>query len=113
MHEYGIVRSLLAQVDTHVRDHKGKRAVRVMVAIDGGHVDEMFLRDAFATFSAQTSSSAAELVVTQAPADVWCPACEARTTVAGGAQLCPRCANPTVRLKATGEIYLQSVEIEV
>lgn len=113
MHEYGIVQSLLSQVDKEVRDHEGKRAVRVVVAIDGGHVDEAFLRDAFDTFKSSSSACAAELVVTQAGVDVWCPACESRATVVRGELLCPKCANPTVRLKRTEEIFLQSVEIEV
>jgi hypothetical protein len=36
----------------------------VVVSIDGGHVDEGFLRDAFDTFKADTTAHDAELVVT-------------------------------------------------
>lgn len=113
MHEYGIVQDLLSHVDQHVRTHEGKRAVRVVLAIDGGHVDEEFLRDAFDMFKVETTAHDAELVVTQAPTELWCPSCGARSTVAHKDSACPRCGGAAVLMTSTDEIYLQSVEIEV
>jgi hydrogenase nickel insertion protein HypA len=113
MHEYGIVQNLLSQVDEQVRGHKGKRAVRVVLAVDDGHVDERFLRDAFDMFKVETSAQDAELVVTQALTEVWCSNCGARATTARGDSVCPLCGGAGVQMTSTDEIYLQSVEIEV
>lgn len=113
MHEYGIVQDLLSQVDEQVRNHQGKRAVRVVLGVDGGHVDEAFLRDAFDMFRVETTARDAELIVTRAPVDLWCPECGARTTAARGDSACPRCGGAGVLMPSTDEIYLQSVEIEV
>jgi hydrogenase nickel insertion protein HypA len=113
MHEYGIVQNLLSQVDEQVRDHAGKRAVRVVLAVEGGHVDERFLRDAFDTFKAETTARYAELVVTQKPLEVWCPDCGATAEVAHDEKACPRCGGVGIRMAPTDEIFLQSVEIEV
>jgi hydrogenase nickel insertion protein HypA len=113
MHEYSIVQSLLSQVDEQVRGHEGKRAVRVVVAVDGGHVDEGFLRSAFDMFKVETTARAAELVITQRPAELWCPGCEALATVAHGDSACPQCGGAGVEMTPTDQIYLQSVEIEV
>lgn len=113
MHEYGIVQSLLSQVDEQVRAHEGKRAVRVVLAVDGGHVHERFLRDAFDTFKLETTASDAELVVTQASAEVWCPTCGARSEVRYLQSTCPSCSSATLAFGSADEIYLQSVEIEV
>ena len=113
MHEYSIVRSLLSQVDEQVRGHEGKRAVRVLVEVDGGHVDQGFLRDAFDTFKVETTARAAELVITRRPTVMWCPDCEALTTAACDGPVCPRCGGAGVQMTSGDEIYLQSVEIEV
>lgn len=113
MHEYGIVQDLLAKVDEQVRGHQGKRAVRVVLAIDGGHVDEQFLRGAFDMFKVESTASDAELVVTEALAELWCPDCGARTAVAHEDKACPLCGGAGVLMTSTNEIYLQSVEIEV
>lgn len=113
MHEYGIVQDLLSQVDQQVRGQQGKRAVRVVLGIDGGHVDEQFLRDAFAMFKVETTACDADLIVTQAPVELWCPDCGARTTATKGDSTCPRCGGACVLMTSSDEIYLQSVEIEV
>jgi hydrogenase nickel incorporation protein HypA/HybF len=113
VHEYGIVQEMLARVDEQVRGHAGKRAVRVVVSVDGGHVDEAFLRDAFDTFKADTTARDAELVVTTDHGELWCPACDTQTTAAHEHETCPRCGGARVRMTSTDEIYLQSVEIEV
>lgn len=113
MHEYGIVQSLLSQVDDQVWSHQGRRAVRVELAIDGGHVDERFLRAAFDTFKVESTARSAELIITQAPTEVWCPSCEARLPAADREPICPSCGGACVRVDLSNEIYLKSVEIEV
>jgi hydrogenase nickel insertion protein HypA len=113
VHEYGIVQELLARVDEQVRGHAGKRAVRVVLSIDGGHVDEGFLRDAFDSFKAETTARDAELVVTTSRHELWCPACDTQTNAAPDAGTCPSCGGAAFQMTSTDEIYLQSVEIEV
>ena len=113
MHEYGLVEDLLAQVDAQVRGHAGRRAVRVVLAIDGGHIDEGFLRDAFDTFKVETTARDAELFVTRAPIDVWCPDCGTRRMVTDRDAACPDCGGACVQMTTTDEIRLESVEIEV
>lgn len=113
MHEYGIVQDLLAQVDQQVRGHQGTRAVRVVLSIDGRHIDEKFLRGAFDMFKGESTASDAELVVTQSPAELWCPQCEASSQAANEDPACARCGGAGVLMTSTDEIYLQSVEIEV
>ena len=113
MHEYGIIQELLSQVDEQVRGHAGKRAVRVVLSVDGGHVDEAFLRDAFDAFKAETTARDAELVVKTSQHELWCPACDTQTTAAHEHEACPRCGGARFRMTSSDEIYLQSVEIEV
>jgi hydrogenase nickel insertion protein HypA len=113
MHEYGIVQSLVSQVDEQVRGHEGKRALRVVIAVDGEHVDEGFLRDAFDMLKVETTASAAELVVTHRPTELWCPDCDALERVAHGDSACPQCGGACVEMTSADGIYLQSVEIEV
>jgi hydrogenase nickel insertion protein HypA len=113
MHEYGIVRDLLTQVDQQVLEHHGKRAVQVVLAVDGGHVDGGFLADAFDTFKRGTTAGEAELVIVEAPVDIWCPACGVRSNGTLSAPDCPHCGGPAIRMRPSDEIYLQSVEIEV
>jgi hydrogenase nickel incorporation protein HypA/HybF len=113
MHEYGIVHNLLSQVDDQVRGHDGKRAVRIVLAVDGGHVDERFLREAFDMFKVETTAHDAELLVTHVPAEVWCPSCGASEKSASGDSACPRCGGASVPMTLHDELYLQSVEIEV
>jgi hydrogenase nickel insertion protein HypA len=113
VHEYSIVQNLLAQVDEQVRGHEGKRATRIVVAIESGHVDEQFIRDAFDMFKAETSARDADLVVTHASVELWCPECGAHWTGATSYSACPRCGGAGVLMTSTEEICLQSVEIEV
>ena len=113
MHEYGIIRDLLSQVDEQVRGHQARRALRVVLAVDGGHVDTAFLKDAFDTFKGATTARDAELVVVQTPIEMWCSACGARSAVTQRDEACPHCGGPCVALSSTDEICLQSVEIEV
>lgn len=113
MHEYGIVRDLLSQVDEQVSGHQARRALRVVLAIDGGHVDAALLKDAFDTFKGTTTARDAELVVVQVPIEVWCPVCGARSTVTQRDAACPHCGGAGIPMSSTGEIFLQSVEIEV
>ncbi len=112
MHEYGVVQDLLSQVDAQVREHQGRRAVRVVVVVDGGHLDEGFLRDAFDAFKAETTAGGAELVVERRPVEAWCPECGARSLVAPADGACPRCGGAGMHTASGDEIYLQSVEIE-
>jgi Zn finger protein HypA/HybF involved in hydrogenase expression len=113
MHEYGIVQNVLSQVDEQVKAHAGKRAVRVFLAVDGGHIDERFLRDAFDMFKASTTARDAVLVVTHREIEGWCPDCGARTTVMRESARCPYCGGAALQTASVDEIYLQSVEIEV
>jgi hydrogenase nickel insertion protein HypA len=113
MHEYGIVQDLLSRVDYQVRSHQGARAVRVVIAVDGGHLDEAFLRDAFDTFKTETTASGAELVVERKPVQGWCLECGAHSVAASEHAVCPSCGCALVLAASGDDIYLQSVEIEV
>ncbi len=116
MHEYGLVEGLLSLVDENVRMHAGKRAVRVEVGVEGGAVDEQFLRDAFDTFKVTTTARDAELLVVCKPLEVWCLGCATKASVPHGHDhdlTCPTCGGPAVRVSSESEIYLKSVEIEV
>jgi hydrogenase nickel insertion protein HypA len=113
VHEYGLVQSLLEQVDRQVRSHRARRALRVVLAIDGGHVDKDFLRDAFDTFKLESTARDAELIVRQAAVEFWCPVCGERAASPTGDATCPECSAARVPLASKDEIYLQSVEIEV
>lgn len=114
MHEYGLVQSILSLVDQNVRMHAGKRAVRVEVGVEGGAVEEQFLRDAFDTFKVMTTARDAELVVACVPLEVWCHDCATKASVPHDHDLtCPTCGGPAIRVSSESEIYLKSVEIEV
>jgi hydrogenase nickel incorporation protein HypA/HybF len=114
MHEYGIVRSVLSLVDENVRANDGRRAVRVLLSVSGlAAGEERLLREAFDTFKAGTLAGDADLVLEDAPVEVWCPDCGARARLAGGQdRRCPQCGSGAV-LIAPGDIVLKSVEIEV
>jgi Zn finger protein HypA/HybF involved in hydrogenase expression len=112
MHEYGMVRDLLAQVDQIVRVQAGRQAVRVVLGVTGATgPEEHLLRDAFDAFKVGTSAGQAELVLERAPFEVCCLDCGAVAMPAQGR--CSLCGSGTVLPASGQDIYLKSVEIEV
>jgi hydrogenase nickel incorporation protein HypA/HybF len=115
MHEYGIVESLLSQVDQNVHAQAGQRAVRIVLSVTGATAaDERLLRDAFEQFKTGTTAGAAELVLERAPLKVYCLDCEAWAFPADGHGLhCPHCGSGTTLPADRQDVCLKSVEIEV
>lgn len=112
MHEYGLVRDLLAQIDETVREQAGRRAVRVIVCATGvSGAEERVLREAFATFRAGTSASQAELLVDRMPSQVCCLDCGVVAIPADG--WCSLCGGGAVVPAGRRDFWLKSVEIEV
>jgi hydrogenase nickel incorporation protein HypA/HybF len=115
MHEYGIVESLLSQVDKNVRAYAGQRAVRIVLAVTGATVaEEGLLREAFEQFKSGTTAGAAELVLERVPLKVYCLDCENWAFPADGHGLrCPRCGSGATLPADRHDVCLKSVEIEV
>lgn len=112
MHEYGMVRELLRQVDESVHAQSGRRAARVVLGVSGATgPEECMLRDAFEAFKTGTSAGQAELVIERAPFEVCCLDCGALAGPADGQ--CSRCGSCTVLPAGGQDIFLKSVEIEV
>lgn len=115
MHEYGIVESLLSQVDVNVHAHAARRATRVVISVNGATAaDERLLRDAFETFKHGTTASQAELVLERVPLRMYCLDCEDWTAAEDGhGRRCRRCGGGATLPADHHDVCLKSVEIEV
>lgn len=115
MHEYGIVQSLLSQVDDSVHAHAGLRAIRVVVGVNGAtHADERLLREAFEVFKGGTTASQAELVLQRLPFNLYCLDCEAWAFLDDGdGRRCPHCGSGATLPADRHDVCLNSVVIEV
>lgn len=115
MHEYGVVESLLRQVDQNVRAHAGRRAVRVVLTVTGATAaEEGLLRDAFEIFKYGTAAGEAELVLERVPLKVHCLDCGILAVLDDGhGRDCPHCGSGATLPADRHDLCLKSVEIEV
>ncbi len=112
MHEYSIVRALLARVDQEVRAQKASTVHRLSVRIgELAGIEPDLLASAYQICRERTVCQEADLVIDRVPARWACSACQ--TPIAPGAVLrCSACGQPG-RLLEGDEILLSSIEMEV
>ncbi len=114
MHEYGIARELVSEVERNVRAHAGVRASRVVVAVSPGALEEESLRVAFDTVRVDTVAARAELAVEHVALDAYCLDCAGELHVDDVAGFrCPECGSERWRPVGTPGVLLRSVEIEI
>ena len=112
MHEYSIVRALLARVEEEARA-RGATAVRRLHVRLGelSGVEAQLLASAYEAFRERTVCDGAELEIESVAARWVCASCgEARPR--GAVLTCPDCDAPA-RLAAGDEILLARIEMEV
>ena len=119
MHEHGIAEELVAAVDRNVNSHGGHGAVKVVVEISPGAVEEQSLRTAFELAKQDTTSSGAELVLVSVAQEAFCLNCEKTVLLAppsapaSGPLACPVCGAVATPVFGTSGVTLKSIEIEV
>jgi hydrogenase nickel incorporation protein HypA/HybF len=112
MHEYSLVRSLLARVEREARARDAIAVRRLSVRIgDLAGVERDLFESAYATCREGTVCAGAALVVRPVHVRWACSAC-ARPVASGGVLTCPDCSAPA-RLLEGDEIVLDQIEMEV
>ena len=118
MHELGLCRDLLRQLEREAqsRDFRRVRRVRVELSAAEGVTPEA-LRLGFALVSRGSLAEDAELEVCQRPARFPCPHCrhelEWPPAPAQAGECCPRCGRPVMLPHAGGGASLRIRELEV
>jgi hydrogenase nickel incorporation protein HypA/HybF len=115
MHEYGMVESLLCQVDENVHAQAGQRATRIVIGMTGATAaEERLLQGAFARLKAGTTADTAELVVERTPFGMYClDCCEVSALADGVGRRCAHCGSNMTLPTDRHDVCLKSVEIEV
>ncbi len=112
MHEYSLVRALLARVEREARARNALAVRRLSVRIGAlAGVERELFESAYQASREGTLCAAAELVVQPVLARWACSAC-ARPMTAGEVLPCPDCGAPA-RLLGGDEIVLDRIEMEV
>lgn len=112
MHEYSIVRSLMAQVSAQARQHRARAVVRVRVRLgELSGVDPDLLETAFETFTPTDALYArAKLEIEAVPLSWACSQCS-RAFERGARLWCLDCDRPA-RLVRGDEIILDQIQME-
>ena len=113
MHEYSLVEALVERVEAEARARRATAVHRVVVSVgELSGVDPELFRTAYETFRAGTLCQDAPLELRQVEADWRCPSCR-RAIARGGALSCPACGRPAELASGSGDILLETVEMEV
>jgi hydrogenase nickel incorporation protein HypA/HybF len=113
MHEYSLVQALVERVEAEARARRATAVHRVVVSVgELSGVDPELFRTAYETFRDGTVCRDAPLELRRVEA-VWrCPTCQ-RAIQRGAALSCPACARPAELASGSGEILLETLEMEV
>ena len=112
MHEYGLVQSLLARVETEAAAHNATAVLRLTVRLGPlAGVDRDLFANAYLLSRPGTRCHDAELVLTTEEVDWRCGVCNAAIPF-GAALVCPTCLFPA-RLAGGDAIVLERIELEV
>lgn len=111
MHERGLVRRLLAQVDEQARRAGLSRVDRVQVELGAlAELAPAALRLHFEAAARETAAAHALLVIDSVPAQARCPACAARVTLLQRATPCPHCQAWPLTIESGESLRLVALE---
>jgi hydrogenase nickel incorporation protein HypA/HybF len=112
MHEYSLVRALLARVEQEARARGATAVRRLSVRIgDLAGVESELFKSAYEMCREGTICAAADLRIHPVPVSWVCGAC-GKAVAPGEVLTCPDCRAPA-RLRAGDEIVLDRIEMEV
>ena len=112
MHEFSVVRTLLAQINDIARRNTAVVSeVRVSIGEFSG-VDADLLQSAFEQLARESSAEHARLKIERTKLQARCEACDADFPVCGFRFVCPLCRGSNVRIVRGEELMLESVLLE-
>lgn len=112
MHELSLVRSLLLQVETLVREHGGGRVGEIRLEIGPlSGVEPLLVQSAFAQLVESSAAAGAQLVIDEVPLGAVCSSCDRPFEVERFRFECPACASRQVRITRGDEFRLVSIVI--
>ncbi|MBX3751272.1 MAG: hydrogenase maturation nickel metallochaperone HypA [Opitutaceae bacterium] len=114
MHEVGIMESALTVVQRHAAERKARRVDRIVLRIGTlAGVEPEALRFAFDVVTRGTVAEGAVLAIENAPARVYCPACEREFTGEADSFIftCPDCHALCGEVRSGRELELSRIEM--
>jgi hydrogenase nickel incorporation protein HypA/HybF len=113
MHELSIAMSIVEMVEEEAAAHGNARVevVHVRLGLLSGVVKEALV-SSYEMASAATVLEGSRLVIEEVPVEVFCPACDARRTIASIQWMCcPECGTATSEVVQGKELEVVSLEI--
>jgi hydrogenase nickel incorporation protein HypA/HybF len=113
MHERSLVKSLLRQVETLLRQHDGQRVREVKVTVgDFAGVEPALLESAFAQESLAGPARGARLVIRRTSLEGECRDCSQTFFIRNYLFRCPQCRGENLHITGGEELLLESVTVE-
>lgn len=113
MHEYGLARTLLSQIEEIRRREGASRVVSVNVSVgEFAGVDGELLELAFRHVTEDTAADDAKLIIDKVSLAARCDGCKLEFPVQRFRFLCPHCGSGEVTVVRGEELMLQRLELE-
>ena len=113
MHELSIAQSIVEMVEEVARREGATRVSSINLRLGAmSSVVEEALQFSFEVVAAGTVAEGARLAVEQVSLVVFCPTCDAESTLSSPVFTCPRCGHPAHTLVSGKELEVTSVELE-
>jgi hydrogenase nickel incorporation protein HypA/HybF len=113
LHEYSLVQSLVARVESLAHARKATAVHRLVVSVgELAGLDPDLFQTAYDTFRAGTICERAAMELRRVPARWACTGCE-REIGRGEVLTCPGCGLPAKLSAGADEILLETIEMEV
>ena len=114
MHEHRLAEEMVASLVKAMRDHGGRRVVRVTVELsEMGGESEPALRHGFEEKSEGTPIEGAELVVRRVAPRFRCVECGHEMPAEGEPEGCPACGSPELTIAPPPALVIRDVEMEL
>jgi hydrogenase nickel incorporation protein HypA/HybF len=114
MHEFGLMQSVLENVETAVREAGAERVTEIRLVI--GEMREVVpeaMEFAFEALAPATASEGARLTITKVKPRSRCLQCEHSFEHDRFHWMCPVCGSLSTELLAGKELYLDAIEVDV
>ena len=112
MHELSIAQSIVEMVEEVAQREGAARVSSINLRLGAmSSVVEEALLFSFEVVAAGTAAEGARLAVEKVPLVVFCPTCDAESTLSAPVFTCPRCGQPTHTVVSGKELEVMSVEL--
>jgi len=113
MHEFSIVQSLLDLCESHAKENKAKKILKVEIKVGKlSGVEPHLLQSAFDTFKEETLCNDAELVMHIQDLVMYCRECKYEAVLDKNEFYCPKCGSANLSIVDGEEMYLMRLEME-